>query len=247
MADVLAAVAVVARHNRPGTALLHRLLEGRQIDLIQRPVVEVDIHRVTVRLLVVEAEMLDTGRNAVGLDTLDIRDDHLSGQVGILAHILEIAPAQRGAEDVDARPQQDILLPIAGFFTDRFAVEGRHIAVPGSRKAGQGREGHAGVAGPSGLAPFVPKDLGTDSVRAVGAPKLRNSQFRHAGAGKLALRVDHLHLLLYAQLPERLLDPPLRIVAGGSMTDTGYQGRNSCQPKNNLLIHILFHNSLPQT
>ena len=60
--------------------------------------------------------------HAVLLDALHIGDYHLSGQIRVFAHILEIASVQWRTVDVYTGAQQDRFIPIAGFFTDAFAI-----------------------------------------------------------------------------------------------------------------------------
>ena len=66
--------------------------------------------------------MFHTGSHAVLLDALHIGDYHLSSQIRVFAHILEIASVQWRTVDVYTGAQQDRFIPIAGFFTDAFAI-----------------------------------------------------------------------------------------------------------------------------
>ena len=66
--------------------------------------------------------MFHTGCYTVLLDALHIGDYHLSGQIRVFAHILEIAGVQWRAVDVYTGAQQDRFIPVTGFFTDAFTI-----------------------------------------------------------------------------------------------------------------------------
>ena len=152
----LALVEVVGAHYGPGAAFLDGGLEGREVDLVQSPVVDAHVCGEAVGLLIVEGIMLDAGGYVVALDPLHVRYDHLRREVRVLAHILEVAAVERGAVDVDSGAEKDVLLAVAGLFAYADAVEFGQGRVPGGGQRRQGREGRAGVAGPSGLLPLVP-------------------------------------------------------------------------------------------
>ena len=204
---MLSLIFIIGAHDGPCTALLDSCLEGREVDFVQRTVVDRDIDAVAVRLLIIEREMLHADGNAVLLHLLDVGNDHPRGEVGILAHVLEIAAVERRAVDVHAGSQQDVLLAVARLLADGFAIQRRHFGVPRRGEARQRRESRAGVVGPAGLIPFVPQDLGTDAVGTVGAPHLGNAQARNARRREFRLRVQDGDLLFEGHARKSVLDP----------------------------------------
>ena len=143
VAVVLVIVKVVCTHNGPNLALLHGSLERRQIDLMQSAVAYYDVHLITIFLVIVQTVMLHACRNAIRLQTLYVRHHHRSRQVRVFAHILEVASAERGAIDVDARSENHVLATIEGFFAKTLAVERGEVWVPCGSETGQRRERHA--------------------------------------------------------------------------------------------------------
>ena len=77
VAEVLVIVEVVCTHHGPGPALLHRCLEGGQVDFVEGAVVQVHVHGVTVDLVVVQREVLHAHGDIVALYALHIGNDHL--------------------------------------------------------------------------------------------------------------------------------------------------------------------------
>ena len=122
MATVLILVQVVGTHDGPGISFLDGCFEGGEVDFVEGTVVYDDVGRMAVYFLVVECIMFHTGSHAVLLDALHIGNYHLSGQIRVFAHILEIASIQWRTVDVYTGAQQDRFIPIAGFFTDAFAI-----------------------------------------------------------------------------------------------------------------------------
>ena len=152
-----------------------------------------------VHFVVVQGEVFHAGGHAVLLHAPDIGRHHLSGQIRVLTHILEVASVERCAVDIDTGAQQDGLVAVARLFTDALSVKERHFGVPGCRQTGQGRESHAGVVGASGLFPLVPQHIGTYAVGAVVRPYIGNAQTGHTRTAELALRMSQLHFLFQGQ------------------------------------------------
>ena len=207
VAAMLSLVFIVGAHDGPCAALLNGGFKRREVDLVQRTVVDLDVDAVAVGLLVIECEMFHAGGNAVLLHLLDVGNDHPRGEVGILAHVLEIAAVERRAVDVHAGSQQDVLLAVARLLADGFAIQRRHFGIPRRGKARQRRESRAGVVRPAGLVPFVPQDLGADAVRAVGAPHLGNAQARNARRREFRLRMQDGDLLFEGHARKGVFDP----------------------------------------
>ena len=195
LADVGAAVEVVRTHYRPCASLGHCGLESGQVYLIEGAVGEVYVGVVAAMLLIVEGIVLHAGGHAVALHALNIGHHHSGGQIGILAHILEVAPVERRAQYVHTRPEEHILLAVAGLLAYALAVERGHLGVPGGGEAGQGGESGHRVVGPPGLVPLVPEHLGTHPVGAVGAPQFGDPQPGHTRRTEFRLRMYHAYLL----------------------------------------------------
>ena len=196
---------VVGAHYGPGAAFLNGSLEGREVDLVHGSVIHHGVGGGASHLLVVHGKVLYACGNPVLLDSLHIRYNHLGGKIGVFAHILKGAAPQRSAADIDAGAKQDVFFAVAGFLADAVSVQCAHFPVPGGGEVNEGRECGAGVVGPAGLVPVVPKDLRTDAVRTVRVPKFRDSKPWYAGAGELGLGVGHGHFLLKGHLGEGIL------------------------------------------
>ena len=207
MAAMLALVFIIGAHDGPCPALLDSRLEGRKVNLVEGPVVDLDVDAVAVLLLIVQREVLDAGGDAVLLHLLNIGNHHPRSEERIFAHILEIAAVERRAVDVHAGTQQDVLFAVAGLLADGLPVEGRHLGVPRRGEARQGRECRAGVVRPARLIPFVPQHLGADAVGTVGTPHLGDTQTRNARRREFRLRMQDGHLLFEGHAREGVLHP----------------------------------------
>jgi hypothetical protein len=76
--------AVVGTHHRADVTLRDGSLEGRQVDLVHRPVVDVGRLVVAVRLRVVRHEVLDGGDHVLALDSLDPGNGRLPREIRVL-------------------------------------------------------------------------------------------------------------------------------------------------------------------
>ena len=70
--------------------------------------------------LVVGSKMLDGHTHVSGLGALNQGNRKLGSQVRVLAHVFEVASAQRGALDVDGGPQVDTHLFVLALIPDGF-------------------------------------------------------------------------------------------------------------------------------
>ena len=250
VAAMLALIFIIGAHDRPGPALADGSFEGRQVNFVQGPVVDLDVDAVAVHLLVVQRIVLHAGGHAVLLHPLNIGNHHPRGKEGVFAHILEITAVQRRAVDVHARAQQDVLLAVAGLLADGFAVEGRHLGIPRRGEARQGRESRAGIVRPAGLLPLVPQNLGTNAVRAVGAPHLGDAQTGNARRGEFRLRMQDGDLLFEGHPRKCVLDALFdrlrlvevdRNVAPGLLPAAAGNCRKGAQPGEGLYQDIVWH------
>ena len=146
---------VVASHDGSHIALLHRLAESREIDLVQSPLIGHGTDAVSLVLLVVEGKMLDGSHHPVLLDAPDVVESDLGGEIRILSVVLEITSAQGRTVDVHSRAEHDPHTTGGGVETDAVAHPFRRLAV----KTG-------GQADPAGIVCTV--RLVTYALRAVG-------------------------------------------------------------------------------
>ena len=139
---------VVAGHDGLGVRLFDDDFKAGQVELPQGSFVDDGVRRHAAQLLAVDGEVLGAGGDAVGLDAAHVGRGQLAGEVRVLREILEVAPAQRAALGVEARPQQDGYLLRGGLLphgpAELFAQGGIPAAGHGSRRREAGR-GDAGV------------------------------------------------------------------------------------------------------
>ena len=100
--------AVVRGHDGPRLRLGDHALERREVQLVQRPLVDPGVVGEALGLGVVADEVLDRGGDALALHAADVGDGDLGGEVRVLAQALEVAPAERGAVQVDGGGEQDV-------------------------------------------------------------------------------------------------------------------------------------------
>ena len=162
-----------------------------------------------VLFVVVEGEVLDTGRHAVALQPADIGDNHRGDEPGIFAHVFEVAAAERCAQDVHAGSEDHVLAPIAGFLAKAAAVVPRQRGVPGGSQTGQRGEGHTRVVGLSSLFPFIPEHVGTHAVRTIVGPEIGKAQAGNTARGELTLCMEDIDLLLQGHPAHGVVDAAL--------------------------------------
>ena len=206
MTIVLVPVEVIGTHDGPCPTLCHRRLEGRQVDLVKGTIAHDNVHLMAILLVVVQRIVLHTGGHALRLETLHIGHHHTGGEQRVLTHILEVPSTERRTIDVDTRTEDDALLTIEGLLTEALAIEARHLGVPCGRQTGQCGEGHTRVVGLSGLHPLVPEHIGTNTMRTVVGPEVREAQTLHTRTGELRLRMDHSDLLIERHPGQGILD-----------------------------------------
>ena len=85
--------------------------------------------------------MFGAGGDALRLFALDVIDGDARGQERVFAEIFKIAAAQRGALDVEARPQHDVLAALPAFLADHRAVSHGQIRIPRGRQTQRRRHG----------------------------------------------------------------------------------------------------------
>jgi len=70
-------------------------MEGREVDLPQRPLRHLGADGHALELGVIADEVLDRGGHPSALSALDVGDRHAGREEGILRVALEVAPRQR--------------------------------------------------------------------------------------------------------------------------------------------------------
>ncbi len=145
---------VVGRHHGPHIRLFHRSLERRQIDLVQRPLVDLLVDAVALVLLIIGVKMLDRGNHALALHALDVSHAQPGRQKWILAIALKVAAPQRHPVDVHRRPQNHVPAQRLHLLPNRLALALNQLRVPcGSHRharrktGGQHRRRRIGGAG----------------------------------------------------------------------------------------------------
>jgi hypothetical protein len=163
---VLAVDLVVGAHHQPRPGRGDDVLERREVDLPQGPLVGVRADPHPVGFLVVRGEVLHAAADLLRLQPVDHRRGEPAGQVRVFGEVLEVAPAQRVPLDVESRAEdrRDVLGP-------RLRAEGGaylpgQVRVPGAAQRRGGREAGGGLAVPQ---PGIGAALGllAQPVRAV--------------------------------------------------------------------------------
>ena len=190
---------VVAGHDGLGVRLFDDDFKAGQVEFPQGSLVDDGVRRHAAQLLAVDGEVLGAGGDAVGLDAAHVGRGQLAGKVRVLREILEVAPAQRAALGVEARPQQDGYLLRGGLLphglTDLLA-EGR---VPAAGHGGRSGETGCGYAG---VQPQMVRSPGllAHTVGAVGQGDGRNTRLFIPPGGKDCLAGEQCAFLFKVQL-----------------------------------------------
>ena len=114
-----------------------------QVQLAHRAFVNLAVAVEALVLLIVGGKVLETGARAALLRTLHPCRAHGARNVGVLGEILEIAPAQRVALDVDAGAKHDVHTVGKSLLADGFALGLQQLGIPrctarhGGGKAGR--------------------------------------------------------------------------------------------------------------
>ena len=197
---------VVGRHDRPGLALAHRVLERGEVDLAQRLRVDGGDVFGAVGLGVVGDEVLHARGDALVLDAADhLRADE-RGEVRVLRVALEVPAAHRGALDVDLGGEHDVDAVSACLSGERAPDGERGVEVPGGAHGARRGEQRGGLAGD--LAEPAHAD------RAV-----RHGDRTQSDAGELVQPPDRLagqqaHLLVEGEEREELPDVAVALERG---------------------------------
>ena len=209
---------VVGAHDAPRVAVLHRVLERNEVELTQRPLVDLRVDRVAFELRVVGDEVLGRGRDPPRLHAPHERRGEVAAEDRVLAVALEVASPFRGAVQVDRGSEEHVGLLGHRLVAEDGAESFDEVGVPGRAERGTGRD--AGGPRPRPHQAVAPRPVG-----AVGDLHLRKAQ-PLVGPGVPHVEPGHgRDLLVEGHLGQQLLDAfthgrQPRIPATGSLAVT---------------------------
>ena len=194
---------IVGGHNAPNAAFFHDDLKGFQVNFPQRPLRNPGIASEAVGLLVVAAEVLDAGRNILGLNALHHCRRQLPGHQRVFRIILKVPAAQGASVDVDGRGQPHADVVFLNLFRSRLPHLIKNFRVPGAGKQCRHRPGR-GIHPPVGEDPQTRRAVGghhggnAQVVQSADAPGIRHPPVGCAAqeGNQLVIRQavqEHLH------------------------------------------------------
>lgn len=144
--------------------------------------------------------MFRAGGHVGFLHALDVGHTLRGGQDRILAHVFEIASAQRTAFDVDGRAENHVLASASGFLPQYFTGHAGQVGVPcgGDRRAGR-QVGHI-VTGVVQRRPIVVMQFGVHAHRTIIHPERRNAQSFGVAVAEQACGVHNGDFLVQREL-----------------------------------------------
>ena len=131
---------VVGTHDRLDVGLFHGGLERRHVDLAEAALVNVDVDRVPLELLVVRDVVLHAGADTVGLHALDEGHADARAQLRIFAVALEVTATPRRTMEVHRRREQDIDFAVLTLLADRPGHRPDELGVPRGRQRARPRD-----------------------------------------------------------------------------------------------------------
>mmetsp|Transcript_77536 Transcript_77536/g.219228 ORF Transcript_77536/g.219228 Transcript_77536/m.219228 type:complete len:255 (-) Transcript_77536:689-1453(-) len=164
---------VVAAHDRPGAGL-HPGLEGRVVDLPGGALIHDRVLPVAVRLLVVEAIVLQASHHALALHAADVVEGQLRPEIRVFArHVLEVPAVPGGPVHLHTGPEDDVCALTAILPADGLGSALDEIDVPG-RAHGERRWPHYGGACNAQWPRHVPEAVAGVVELQRGHPKMRD-------------------------------------------------------------------------
>ena len=215
---VVAVEQVVGGHNTPGAAFLHHDLKTLQVDLTQSPLADPGVAAGTVGFLIVNAEMLGTSADTLGLDTLNHGSGQLTRHQGIFGVVLKVTAAQRTTVDIHSRgqPHTDIILP--DFLAGGFAYLVHDLGIPSGCQHGSHRPG-GGVYAPVRADPQAGRAIGSHDCRHLGSFQAADATgIRHTTIGTATAKGDQL---VIGQAFDELFHGDLTVNYGGELQFIG--------------------------
>ena len=162
---------VVGAHHGPRLRLGHHPLEGAQVQLAQRALIDVGADPHPVGLLAVDREMLQRRADAPALQAAHPLRGQDPGQHRVLGEVLEVTAAERAALEVDARAEQHRHVHRAALVAEGLAHPPEQFRIPGRPGRHRGRETGRRASGQH----VVAVRLQPDAVRAVGQDDRRKA------------------------------------------------------------------------
>ena len=120
--------------------LFHRGFECRQVDFVKRPVVNVRVDAVPLKLLVVGVKMLHRRDHSLALHALDVGHAQPRCQVRILAVTLEVSSPQWHPVDVDGGAEDHVASQGLDLLRNRLPLSLYQFCVPRCRHGHTGRK-----------------------------------------------------------------------------------------------------------
>ncbi len=173
---------------------------------MQRPLVHLGGDAHAQRLLIVHGKMLEAGADALALGPADEPGGQLARQQRVLGIVFKVAPAQRAALDVDARPQNNGHAVGPALPADGRAHPARQRGAPRAgqrRRSGKARCFHAVAA----VLTDVQTVLLAQAVRAVRQPYGRHALGRDVLRLPKALSAGQGCFFLQRQRSDDVPDP----------------------------------------
>ena len=133
---IVAVHPVVGTHHGRDITLAHADLEGQQVALAHRALVNIHVDRVAPVLLIVQCVVLDVANHVPGFFGLHHGGDQFAGQNRVLAEVFEGAAVTRFARQIHASTQRHVVALGPQLPRNQGPILIRSIQVP-TRGAGQ--------------------------------------------------------------------------------------------------------------
>src|SRR5581483_1881675 len=170
LATVISAQLVVRAHDAQHVRFLHGRLESRQINFAQRALIQLNVDRTAVKLLVVAGEVFYARGDAFALDALDVRYRHARREERVFAHVFEVPSVEWRALNVHAGAEHDVLSARPRFFADGLAIGEAQIRVPGGSQGDAHGQRGGEIVGVAHRLPGVGANVLAHAVGAVRHP-----------------------------------------------------------------------------
>ena len=185
---------VVGGHDHPRVGVGDHGLEGGQVELAQRPLVDPVVDGEPVGLRVVGDVVLGARPDALRLHAADVGGGQPAREQRVLGEALEVPAAQRRPVQVDRRAEDDVDALAHGLAGEQPADAPQQLLVPRRRHARARRQGRGGLELGVGAA--------ADADRAVGHGQRAQPDLRRVFERPGARAGEQPHLRLQVQLPD---------------------------------------------
>ncbi len=208
------APAGVGRHHAVAASVLDGSLEGLQVNLSGRLLIDPYAQADAVLLTVVEGEVLHYNVHALGLDCGHLVGAHLAGEEAVLGVVLEVAAAVGGAVNIIARAVENSYLSGNAVVADDIADSGHQLGVEGG--------GHHILRGEGGGVHLVGIGAEEGSRQTLGAVLVTgtgrlNGKDWHSPVKGVA---DEAHHLVEGQLVEQVIPEGIVVVQADHVVES---------------------------